>query len=322
LTPTRSLATGTFRLLRAVRVLLLVTVSMAWAGSAQGAVRVVTTLQDFAALADAVGGDRVETFALAKGYQDPHFVDAKPSFVLQLSRADLLVAAGLELEIGYLPPLLDQSRNAKIKPGSPGYLDASEGCEVLGRPTQAVTRAMGDVHPYGNPHYWTDPANGRVVARAIAARLTALDPAGRDTFAANLQRFEGELDKKLVEWKALLEPWRGTRVVTFHDSWPNFAKAFGFEIVGHVEPKPGIPPSPSHTLLITNRIRDQKIALIWVEPYFDSKTPKAIAEQSGARVVTLYPSVGGKPEIKTYFDLFDHDLKAVVTALAQGGNTR
>src|SRR6476659_2056591 len=143
-----------------------------FSAAAEAKLRVISSLQDFASIAQAIGGDRVDTMALAKGYQDPHFVDAKPSFILKLSRADLLIVAGLELEIGYLPPLIDQSRNARIHPGSPGYLDASAGCEILGRPTQQVTRAMGDVHPYGNPHYWTDPENGRVIARSIAARLS------------------------------------------------------------------------------------------------------------------------------------------------------
>ena len=141
-------------------------------------VRVVTSLQDFASITDAVGGKRVETFALAKGYQDPHFVEPKPSFVLKLSKADLLVVAGLELEVGYLPPLIDQSRNEKIRPGAAGYLDASNGCDILERPTGTVTRAMGDVHPYGNPHYWLDPENGRIIARAIAGKLAQLDPSG------------------------------------------------------------------------------------------------------------------------------------------------
>ena len=160
--------------------------------SAQAKLRVVTSLQDLASIADAIGGERVETFALAKGYQDPHFVDAKPSFILKLSRADLLIVAGLELEIGYLPPLIDQSRNERIHPGSPGYLDASTGCDILQRPTQAVTRAMGDVHPYGNPHYWTDPENGRVIARAIAAKFIELDPAGKATYDARLGGVRGE----------------------------------------------------------------------------------------------------------------------------------
>jgi zinc/manganese transport system substrate-binding protein len=278
-------------------------------------VRVVSSLQDFASIADSVGGDRVETFALAKGYQDPHFVDAKPSFILKLSRADLLIVAGLELEIGYLPPLIDQSRNDKIHQGNPGYLDASAGCDILQRPTQQVTRAMGDVHPYGNPHYWTDPENGRVIARAIAAKLSELDPSGKATYEKNLAAFEAKLTQKEREWDGKMAPYAGTKIVTFHDSWPNFAKHFKLTIAGHIEPKPGIPPTPSHTLEIINLIQAQKIPVILVEPYFDTKTPKYIEGKTGAKVVMFYPSVGGVPQIKDYFSLFDSDINAFVGAM-------
>lgn len=300
------------------RILLTVLAFTALAGfssAAEAKLRVVTSLQDFASIAQAVGGDRVETFALAKGYQDPHFVDAKPSFVLQLSRANLLIVAGLELEIGYLPPLIDQSRNDKVHPGNPGYLDASVGCDILQRPTTQVTRAMGDVHPYGNPHYWTDPKNGRVIARAIAARLSQLDPAGSAAYQKNLAAFEQRLTQKEAEWAAKMAPYAGTKVVTFHDSWPNFAKHFKLNIVGHVEPKPGIPPSPTHTLDIINLIQAQKVPVILVEPYFDKKTPNYIAGKTGAAVVTLYPSVGGVPAIKDYFSLFDTDVDAFLAGM-------
>jgi zinc/manganese transport system substrate-binding protein len=293
----------------------LLLLGFAFAPQAIAKVQVVSTLQDFASIADAIGGDRVETFALAKGYQDPHFVDAKPSFILKLTRADMLIVAGLELEIGYLPPLLDQSRNDKIRPGSPGYLDASSGCDILQRPTTQVTRAMGDVHPYGNPHYWTDPHNGSVIARAIAAKLSQLDPSGSATYQKNLAAFEAKLAEKEKEWDGKMAPYAGTKIVTFHDSWPNFAKHFKLDIVGHVEPKPGIPPTPSHTLEIINLMTAQKVPLILVEPYFDLKTPKYIAGKTGSTVVTFYPSVGGIPAIKTYFDLFDHDIDAFVNAM-------
>ena len=285
------------------------------AASAHAKLHVVTSLQDLASIADAIGGDRVETYALAKGYQDPHFVDAKPSFILKLSRADVLIVAGLELEIGYLPPLIDQSRNEKIHPGSPGYLDASIGCDILQRPTEAVTRAMGDVHPYGNPHYWTDPGNGRVMARAVAAKFSELDPAGKSTYDANLAAFEAKLAAREKEWQAKMAPFAGTRIVTFHESWPNFAKYFKLDIVGTVEPKPGIPPSPSHTLEIINLIGADKVPVILVEPYFDIKTPSYIGEKTGAVVLTFYPSVGGIPEIKDYIGLFDYDVNAFVGAM-------
>jgi zinc/manganese transport system substrate-binding protein len=279
--------------------------------------KVVTSLQDFASIADSIGGDRVETFAIAKGYQDPHFVDPKPSFVLKLNRADLLIAAGLELEIGYLPPLIDQSRNEKIHPGSRGYLDASIGCDILNRPIGVVTRAMGDVHPFGNPHYWTDPNNGRVIARAVAAKLSELDPAGRSTYQQNLAAFEAKLTAKDKEWMARMAPYVGTKVVTFHDSWPNFAKHFKIDVRGHIEPKPGIPPSPSHTLEIINLMKEEKIPVIIVEPYFDTKTPNFIASKTGAKVLKFYPSVGGRPDIKDYFTLFDVDINTLVDALKQ-----
>jgi len=294
---------------------LLATLCLALPQAALAKLRIVTTLQDFAALAQEVGGDRVETLALAKGYQDPHFVDAKPSFVLQLSRADLLIVAGLELEIGYLPPLVDQSRNPRIRPGSPGHLDASQGCEILGRPAGAVSRAMGDVHPYGNPHYWTDPENGRRIARSIAARLSELDAAGAPSFAARLADFEARLTAREAEWTRWMAPYAGTKVVAFHDSWPNFARRFGLDIVDHVEPKPGIPPTPSHLLELMAKMRQEKIGLILVEPYFDAKTPQSIAEKTGAKLVTLYPSVGGLPEITDYLKLFDFNLAALRAAL-------
>lgn len=290
-----------------------------FSAAAEAKLRVVTSLQDLASIAQSVGGDRVETFALAKGYQDPHFVDAKPSFVLQLSRANLLIVAGLDLEIGYLRPLIDQSRNGKLHPGNPGYLDASAGCEILQRPAAQVTRAMGDVHPFGNPHYWIDPENGRRIARAIAARLSQLDPGGGAAFQKNLAAFEARLGRKAAEWAAKMAPYTGTKVVTFHNSWPNFAKYFKLDVVGYIEPKPGIPPTPSHTLDIINLIRAQKVPVILVEPYFDKKTPNYIAGKTGATVVTFYPSVGGIPAITDYFDLFDTNIDALIAAVKAKG---
>jgi len=297
------------------KILLFVLVMATFCGSAFAKLLVVTTLDDFSSLADSIGGDKVETVALAKGYQDPHFVDAKPSFILRLSRADLLIVAGLDLELGYLPPLIDQSRNAAIHPGNRGYLDASVGCDVLQRATVQITRAMGDVHPYGNPHYWLDPENGRTVARAIAAKLSELDASNASSYAANLAAFEAKLTRKEAEWKAKMAPYIGTEIVTFHNSWPNFEKFFGLKVVGNIEPKPGIPPSPTHTLEIINLILREKVPLILVEPYFDLKTPKFISGKTGAVTLVFYPSVGGTPEIKDYFSLFDYDLGLFVGAM-------
>jgi len=277
--------------------------------------KVVTSLADFASLAETVGGDRVEATSLAKGYQDPHFVEPKPSFILKLHEADLLILAGLELEIGYLPPLLDQARNEKIRPNGKGYLDASIGCDILEKPTAQVTRAMGDVHPYGNPHYWLDPNNGRVIARAIAAKLTALDPAGAADYAKNLADFEAKLKAGEARWAARLAPFKGAKIVTYHSSWPNFAKAFGLDVVGFLEPKPGIPPSPQHKLEIINLMNAQKIPVILMEVYFDKKDPDFVASKTGATVVVIPPSVGGEPAAKDYISLFDVDVEKIAAAL-------
>jgi len=286
------------------------------AAPARAALKVVTSLQDFASIADAVVGKRVETLALARGYQDPHFVEPKPSFILKLSRADLLIVAGLELEIGYLSPLIDQSRNDKIRPGAAGYLDASAGCDILERPAGVVTRAMGDVHPFGNPHYWLDPENGRVIARAIAGRLAKLDPAGAAEYQANLAAFEAKLTGGEKRWEAALAPYAGTELVTYHNSWPNFLKRFKLVAAGYIEPKPGIPPSPSHTVEIIDLMRQKKIPVILMEPYFDRKTPAQIAEKTGATLLIFIPSVGGVPETKDYFSLFDYDVKLLAETLA------
>jgi len=279
-------------------------------------VHIVTSIQDFASIADSVGGKRVETFALSRGYQDPHFVEPKPSFILKLSRADLLIVAGLELEIGYLPPLLDQSRNEKIRPGAAGYLDASIGCDILERPTAVVTRAMGDVHPFGNPHYWLDPNNGRIIAHAIEAKLSSLDPGGASEYRANLSAFEAKLVEAEKRWDSVLGPYAGTELVTYHNSWPNFLKRFRLKAAGYIEPKPGIPPTPSHTVEIINMMREKKVPVILMEPYFDDKTPKAVAEKTGAKLLRFIPSVGGVPEAKDYIALFDHDVKLLSEALA------
>jgi len=297
------------------RIALIVCLLLVAATPALAAVKIVTSLQDVASIADSVGGKRVETFALAKGFQDPHFVEPKPSFILKLSRADLLIVAGLELEIGYLPPLIDQSRNDKIRPGAAGYLDASNGCDILERPTGTVTRAMGDVHPFGNPHYWLDPDNGRIIARAIAAKLTEIDPAGAGDYKANLAAFDAKLAEGEKRWDAELGPYAGTQVVTYHNSWPNFLKRFRLVAAGYIEPKPGIPPSPAHTVELINMMIAKRIPVILMEPYFDEKTPKAVAGKTGATLVTFIPSVGGVPEAKDYVSLFDYDVKLLAGAL-------
>jgi zinc/manganese transport system substrate-binding protein len=301
-------------------VLALTAILVANATEAHAALRVVATTQDLEALVKEVGGDKVETESLAKGYQDPHFVEAKPSFILRLNRADLLVVVGRELEIGWLPPLINQSRNQKIQPGAQGYLDASLTAKILELPTGQITRAMGDVHPQGNPHYWLDPENGRRIAKAIQAKLSQLDSASAAVYAQREADFERRLDEAVQRWKATMAPYKGLKVVTYHRSWPNFVDAFGLDVMGYVEPKPGIPPSPSHSLELIQAMKKENVKIIIVEPYFDPKTPNSIAAQTGAQVITLAPSVGGEKEVTDYFKLFDYDVAKLVGAIkAMGG---
>jgi zinc/manganese transport system substrate-binding protein len=269
---------------------------------------VITATTDLAALAQEVGGDKINVESLAKGYQDPHFVEAKPSFLLKLRQADLLVIVGLQLEIGWLPPLITQCGNSRIQVGANGYLDASQFAEILEIPQGSITRAMGDVHPLGNPHYWLDPDNGRRVAKGIAGKLGEMDPEDAAYFQQRDQDFERRLAEADKKWQADMKPFHGRKVVTYHNSAPNFAKHFGLNVVGFVEPRPGIPPTPSHTLDVINMMKRDHVMVIMVEPYFDRKTPDSIARESGGTVVEYLPSVGGVKEVTTYFQLFDYDI--------------
>ena len=282
---------------------------------AQAGIKVVTTTEDLAALAREVGGDKISVESIAKGYQDPHFVEAKPSFILKLHSADLLVVIGREMEIGWLPPLLQQSRNPRIQLGSPGYLDASLTVKILDIPQGQITRAMGDVHPFGNPHYWLDPGNGRRIAREIQAKVSELQPADAAYFAQRLADFDKRLGEAEKRWDLALAPYKGTKIVTYHRSWPNFVERFGLEVIGYVEPKPGIPPSPQHTIDLIGEMKKVKAGIILVEPYFDLKTPQSVARETGAKVIVLSPSVGSEKEVTDYIKLFDYDVNLLVGAL-------
>jgi zinc/manganese transport system substrate-binding protein len=287
--------------------------------SAQGKLSVMTTTEDLASIAREVGGDRIAVEPIAKGYQDPHFVEAKPSFILKLQKADLLVVVGRELEIGWLPPLITQSRNGKIQAGAGGYLDVSLGATILEIPTANITRAMGDVHPLGNPHYWMDPENGKRIAKQIADKLAEIRPSDRPYFTQQLASFTTRLEEAEKRWLAMMAPYKGTKVVTYHRSFPNFAERFGLDIMGYVEPRPGIPPTPQHTLDLMNEMKRQNVKLVLVEPYFDLKTPLAIGRDTGAEVLVMPPSVGGTKDVPDYFKLFDYDLNLIVNAIKKTG---
>lgn len=273
--------------------------------SARAKLKVVGSIPDLAALAREVGGDLVETQTIARGDQDPHYLEPKPSFALMLNKADLLIEAGLELESGWLPVLITQSRNPKIQPGQNGFLNAAQELNILEIPTGPVDRSMGDVHPEGNPHYWMNPRNGLVIAKKIAQRLGELDPANASKFTGNYADFEKRLSDRIATWEKEAAPFRGKKVITHHKSFSYFVDWTGLKVEGLIEPKPGIPPNPSHLLSLIQLIQTEKIPLIITENYYDPKPSRELAEKTGAKVLILPTSVGGEPGIRTYEDLFE-----------------
>ena len=274
---------------------------------------VVTTTQDPAAITRAIGGDRVNVKALAKGYQDPHFVDAKPTYMVDLNRADLFIVIGLDLEIGYASSLIIGSHNDKIGLGQPGYLDLAQFITPL-EVVPAADRGQGDIHPAGNPHYWLDPENGRLMARGIAARLSELDPEGKGVYDANLAAFEKTLTAKEAEWTKKLAKLAGQPVITYHRSWTYFAHRFKLEVVEFIEPKPGIPPTPGHTLDLIKLVQAKGVKLILMEVFYDKRFPELIASKTPVKVVAVPNSVGGIEQVTTYFELFDTIVAAIGAA--------
>jgi zinc/manganese transport system substrate-binding protein len=271
---------------------------------AQAKLNVVATLPDYGSIAREVGGGLVNVSVMAKPTEDPHFVDARPSFVVQLRTADMLIEGGAELEIGWLPPLLQNARNPKIELGKPGRVVAAEGIRLMNVPAIA-SRAAGDVHALGNPHFMTDPIIAKAVAQHIATALGQLDPANRAAYEANDKKFEATINAKLQEWGTAMLPFKGQHVVAYHDSWPYFAHRYGIQIDVFLEPKPGIPPSPSHLAEVIAQIKAEHIKAIIVEPFHDRKIAERVASATGAKVVDFAQYPGALPNTETYVKLQD-----------------
>lgn len=272
---------------------------------AWGKMNVLATTTDLAALARAVGGERVEVTSLTSGLQDVHFVDPKPSLIHQARRADALILVGADLEAGWLPPLLGSARNGKILPGAPGHVDTSKAVKLLDAPGAGVDRSQGDVHPQGNPHHWLDPINAVAAARLIEARFARIDPGGRSYFKGQADDFERTIEKRLPEWQARLAPFKGRRVLTYHRSWDYFALRFGLVVAGELEPKPGIPPSAAHLARLAQKIKDERISILIKEGHYETQSARFLAERTGLRIVELPLSVGGAPGVETYERLMD-----------------
>jgi zinc/manganese transport system substrate-binding protein len=282
--------------------------------SASAQLRVVATTPDLASLAREIGGDRVNVVALAKPTEDPHYVDAKPSHIVTLNRADALIEGGAELELGWLPPLLENSRNSKISAGAPGRIVASDGVKMLEIPT-SFDRSKGDVLSLGNPHFMIDPVTVRVIARNIANHFAQIDPKSAATYNGNLARFNTKLDAKYADWQRQLAPYRGARIVTYHKDFVYLAERFGLTIVDELEPKPGIAPSPAHLAQVIGKMKATKAKVILVQPFQNRKTAETVARQTGAVVLDVPQQPGAVPNTTTYFDMMDNLVKTLVSGL-------
>ena len=277
--------------------------------------KVVTSTTDLYDIAREVGGNKIVATHIGEGYQDPHFIEAKPSFVLQLRNADVWAFVGLDLEIGWMPLLLDGARNPKIRLGGSGYLDASTAIRVLDTPQGNVDRSMGDVHPLGNPHYWLDPENGRRIARLFKTKFSQIDPANEDTYEKNEKAFEDRLNATEKAWQADLSAIKGKPVVAWHTSWRYFADYNKMNIVAFMEPKPGVPPSPSHLYEVIQTVKRTGAKAILMEPFYDRKVADLVAKQTGIKVLMLPPSVGGIKGIDDYIELMKYDMAQLAAAL-------
>jgi zinc/manganese transport system substrate-binding protein len=283
--------------------------------TAAAQLRVVTSTTDLYEIAREVGGKHITAKHIGEGYQDPHFIEAKPSFVLDLRRADVWAFVGLDLEIGWMPLLLDGARNPKIRMGGSGYLDASRVIDVLDVPTGNVDRSQGDVHALGNPHYWLNPDNGLRIAQLFREKFSELDPSHAADYQANLQAFESKLAARRAGWDSLRGELRGKPIVAYHTSWRYLAAYTGVDIVGFMEPKPGVPPSPSHVAALIETVKRTGAKVIIMEPFYDRKMPDFVAARTGARVLVLPSSVGGVPGVDDYLSLITYDLEKLGAAM-------
>lgn len=277
--------------------------------------KVVTSTTDLYDIAKAVGGNRITATHIGEGYQDPHFIEAKPSFVLQLRNADVWAFVGLDLEIGWMPLLLDGARNPNIRMGAPGYVDVSRAIPLLDVPSGNVDRSQGDVHPLGNPHYWLDPENGRRIARLFKTKFTELDPQGAAVYDSNEKNFEARLNTTERTWTDELAKIKGQPVVAWHTSWRYFAEYTKMNIVGFMEPKPGVPPSPAHLAGLIQTMKRTGAKVIVMEPFYDKKTADFVASKTGAKVLILPPSVGGVKGVGDYISVMNYDIKQLADAL-------
>lgn len=274
-------------------------------GMATATLNVVTTTEDIAAIVKEVGGDRVTVKSIAKGYQDPHAIEAKPSYMLKINRADLLAYQGLDLEVGWLPMLIQGGRNKKVLSGQLGHLNVSQVITPLDVPVGEPDRSLGDVHPQGNPHYHLNPENGLLMAEVIADRLARLDPVNSGVYKINLENFSKRLEDKIIAWKARMAKFKNSQVITYHATWNYLLDFFSIESAGTVENRPGIPPSGRHLAELAAMMKQTNTKIILQAGFFDREYSDLLASKTRGEVVILPAYVGGEKEVRDYIALFD-----------------
>lgn len=272
-------------------------------------VKVVTSLSDLADFTRAIGGDRVEVENLVRGSQNPHYIEVKPSYMLKLKSADIFIMIGMQLEL-WSQQIIDGSRNPNLI-----ILDCSHHVKKLEVPTSRLDASAGDIHPFGNPHYWLDPDNVKIILQEILEALAKISPADYEYFKANMDAYRKKLDGKIAEWNTLMQPVKGGKFVSYHTSFSYLADHFGLNVVGYVEPKPGIPPTPSHTTELIKLMRKMNIKMVGLEQYFEDNTPTQIAEAANAKVVRLCTSVGGMDNTNDYISLMDYNIHQLLAGL-------
>jgi zinc/manganese transport system substrate-binding protein len=297
-----------------LKILIILLFCIGTSGVEASKINVVTTTTDLKSITELIGGDKVDVTSIATGFQNPHFVDPKPSYIIKLSKADMFVTVGLDLETGWSPQLLSSSRNPKIQKGSEGYVDASVGVTLLQVPS-AINRGEGDIHIYGNPHYWLDPLNGKQIARNICDALEKISPGDKALFETNLAAFDTRIDSKMKEWALKMAPFKGSKIIAYHNEWCYFEQRFGLIILDFLEPKPGIPPTPTQLVKIISEVKSNNIKVIITSPYFTTSSSDVVSGQTTAKTVILGTSVGAFDGIRDYFDLFDYDIDKIIQGL-------
>lgn len=280
--------------------------------SAFGQINVVTSTTDLKSIVDAVGGDKVNTFSIARGNQNIHSVEVLPSYIMKITKAKMYAKIGMGLD-QWADPLIEGARNENLF-----VVDCSKEINKLDVPNYKVDASHGDVHPYGNPHYWLDPNNGIIIGKEIHDALIKLSPENTAYFDRRYAEFKQLIQEKQLVWTQMMAPYKGTKIVVYHDDWRYFTEAFGFEIVGFVEPKPGLEPTPSHLYKLSNIIKNGGVKLIGFQPYFSEQAPNSLAAETGAKAVKLATSVGCVEGVSTYTDIFDYNLKTMIAIIKSG----